>query len=422
MELKVQKLVYGGKGIGRIGNKVYFVPFVLPEEIVKIKVIKEKKNFSEAFPLEIIKPNPIRIKPECKYFSICGGCDYQHIPYEEQLNIKKEIFLELIERIGKIKLENIEIIPSKRQFFYRNRVQFKTKGEKIGFYKKSSNEIVDIDECILLKEDLYRLPPNLKNILFKMKFSPLEIHFFSSSKNETLMKLIFPKKIKEFPFYLKQIKNLLKIDLKGIGLYFKNKKGNLERFKLYGKDFVIEEVGKYKYRVSMDSFFQVNIFQYENLIKLVKDEIKGQFYKKTADLYCGVGLLTFPASEFSKEIIGIEISKSAVEDAKQNKLLNNVKNAEFYNLDIKKSVDLLKKENPELIIVDPPRTGIDKEFLKSIKDLKNLKKIIYISCNPSTLARDLNLLTENKFKIKNTKLIDMFPQTYHIETFTILEK
>ncbi len=422
MKIKIEKLVYGGKGIGRINNKVYFIPFVLSDEIVEIKVIKEKKKFAEALPLKIIKSSSERIEPKCQYFSICGGCDYQHTNYQNQLEIKKEIFKELMERIGKIKIEKVDIISSQNQFNYRNRVQFKIKGNKIGFYKKESNEIVDIKECILLKDNLSDLPQKLKNILPIMKFSPIKIHFFSSTGNEVLMKIIFPKKVKELPFDLKQIKNQLKIDVVGVGLYFRNKKGFLERFKLYRKEFVVEEVEKYKYRISMDSFFQVNIYQHKNLINLIENELKNQKYEKIADLYCGVGLLTFPASEFCRRCIGIEISKSAIRDANFNKKLNNRSNIDFYNLDIKNSINLLLQEKPEVIIVDPPRTGLEKEFLENVNKFKNLQKIIYISCNPSTLARDLSKLKDFGFKIKEIKLIDMFPQTYHIESFVVLEK
>ncbi len=423
MELKIEKLVYGGKGIGRIDEKVCFVPFVLPEEIVKIEITKDKKNFCEGIPLKIIKENKKRIKPECKYFSDCGGCDYQHTDYKIQLEIKKEIFKELMKRIGNIQSENLEVVPSEKPFHYRNRVQFKIKGEKIGFYKKESNIVVDIEKCLLLKENLSELPVKLKNILIKMKFQPSEIHFFTNSKNQVLMKIIFPKKVKEFPFDLSQLKKYLKVDLVGVGLYSRNKKNFLSRFKLFGKDFVIEEIMEYKYKVSMDSFFQVNISQAENLVKFIKETLKGKKYKKIADLYCGVGLLTFPVSKFCKDCIGIEISKSAVKDANYNKNLNKISNINFYNLDIKKkSIKLINEENPELIIVDPPRTGLDKEFLKSIKNLKNLKEIIYISCNPSTLARDLKTLKELNFEIENLKLIDMFPQTYHIESFVYLKR
>jgi 23S rRNA (uracil1939-C5)-methyltransferase len=422
MEIKIEKLVYGGKGIGRVDNKVYFVPFVLPDELVEIKTTKEKKNFAEAVPLKIIKQNPERIEPKCKYFSICGGCDYQHTDYKNQLKIKKEIFKELLERIGKIYIEQVDIIPSKNEFFYRNRVQFKIQGNKVGFYKKESNQVVDIDKCILLKENLSDLPLKIKNILLKMKFQPLEMHFFTNSKNEVLMKIVFPKKIKEFPFDLKHIKNILKIDIVGIGLYFKNKKGVLNRFKLFGKDFLIEDVVNYRYRISMDSFFQVNIFQLENLINLIENALKGKKFRKIADLYCGVGLLTFPASKFCESCIGIEVNKHAIKDAEYNKKLNKIGKINFYNLDIKDSINLINKENPEVIIVDPPRTGLDKNFLKNIKNFKNLKEIIYISCNPSTLARDLKKLEESGFKIENIKLIDMFPETYHIESFTVLKR
>ncbi len=422
MELKIQKLVYGGKGIGRFENKVCFVPFVLTNEVVEIKVVKEKKKFCEGIPVKIIEASKYRIKPECKYFGICGGCDYQHTSYENQLKIKKEVFKELAKRIGKIEIEDVEIIQSQKQFFYRNRVQFKIKGSKIGFFKKSSNEIVDIDRCILLKENLADLPPKIKNILENMKFQPEEIHFFSNSKNQVLIKFIFPKRIKEFPLDTSRIKKYLKIDVAGVGLYKKNKKGLSERFKLFGKDYVVENVKNYKYRISMDSFFQVNISQAENLVKLVENELKGKMYKKIVDLYCGVGLLTFPASKFCKECIGIEINKKAVKDAEFNKKLNKISNVRFYNLDIKNSFNLIKKEKVEVLIVDPPRTGIEKGFFEEINRMEELKKIIYISCNPSTLSRDLNYFKEKGFSLSYIKLVDMFPQTYHIESFSVLEK
>ncbi|RUM57854.1 MAG: 23S rRNA (uracil(1939)-C(5))-methyltransferase RlmD [Persephonella sp.] len=427
MEINIEKLIYGGKGIGKLYGKTCFVPFVIDGETVEVRVKKEKKNFIECELSSIIEPSPHRVKPLCKYFRYCGGCDYQHIKYEKQIEIKKEILKETLERLGK--LENIDIskvIPSEKPFFYRNRVQFKVRGNQIGFYMKESNRIVNIDSCLILKEDLNESLEGLKELIEFLEFKPVEIHIYSTNLNQVLIKFIYPKRFKRFPLGLKHIKAFVNKNTVGIGIFEKNNEF-LKKFISIGKQFVyevinLEEINReIKYRVSINSFFQVNRFQVKNLVKEVLEEIKNENYKEALDLYCGVGTITLPIALYVNKVIGIEANKFAVEDGNHNKKLNSLKNVNFIKADAGKNIDILEKYNPDLVVLDPPRSGITKELLNYLNSKESIKKIVYVSCNPSTLARDLAVLSE-RFYIKNIKLIDMFPQTYHIESITTLEK
>ncbi len=423
MEVKIEKLVYGGKGLGRIGEKACFVPFVIPDEVVEAEVKKEKKSFFECNLLSVIEKSPDRVDPPCRYFTYCGGCDYQHISYERQLTEKKNILKETLSRIGKIENPEIDkIIPSKEPFFYRNKAQFKIYGEKIGFYKRESREIVNIESCLLLKEDINQALEGLREILPYLTFQPIEVHIYSSNKNEMLVKFIYPRRIKRFPLGLKHLRGFMSNHIKGFGIYRGKPDTIHERLFTVGNIYAYEEVLDFKYRVSIDSFFQVNRFQVENLIKEVVSEFENENVSYVVDLYCGVGTLTIPVSRYVKEVIGVELNRYAVQDANHNKKLNKIKNVSFYRMESQEALELIKERKPDVIIVDPPRTGLSKKILQELNTLSSLKKVIYVSCNPSTLARDLNLLKEGGFSLKSIKLIDMFPQTYHIESISILER
>jgi len=420
MEIKIEKIVYGAKGIGKLNGKTVFVPFVLPNEIVEIKIKKEKKNFIEAVPIKIIQENPNRRDPLCKYFTICGGCDFQHIQYEYQLQIKKEILKETLQRIGKIKdIPSIEIIPSPQEFFYRNRAQFKIYKNHLGFYKKESHTIIDIDICPLLSKEIASLPKKLKTVLAHFIIQPEEIHIFSASKG-ALLKFIFPKEIKNYP-NLKTIRKLTQLNIAGIGIYLKKNK-NLLLKRTIGKKHTFQKVKDLTFRISLDSFFQINRYQIENLINTVLKHINDS--QIVADMYCGVGTFSIPAGKLVKEIYGFEINKIAVKDAQENAKLNNIKNATFYPLETKKAVDFLIDNQiyVDTIIFDPPRTGLNQYIIEKTSKIASINKIVYVSCNPSTLARDLNIFQEKGFKIQHIYLIDMFPQTYHIESITFLTR
>ena len=425
MEIYIDKLVYGGKGIGKLEDKICFVPFVIDGEEVEVRIKKEKKNFYECEPVSVLEPSKYRVEPPCKYFGYCGGCDYQHIDYEKQLLIKKDIFKENLERIGKLKdIEISKVIPSENPFFYRNRVQFKVRVNQIGFYMKESNRIVNIDDCLILKEDLRESLKGLKRLIDFLEFKPSEIHIYSTNLNQVLIKFVYPKKFKRFPLGLKHIKAFVNKKIVGIGIF--EKRGDiLSRFISIGKQFAYEEISldefNIKYRVSINSFFQVNRFQIKNLINEVLEEVKGENFKEAVDLYCGVGTLTLPLAFYVDNVVGIEANRYSVEDGNHNRKLNSLKNVSFIKADAGKDITVLDRYNPDLILLDPPRTGLTKELLNYLNNKESIKKIIYVSCNPSTLARDLSVLSE-KYRVKNTKVIDMFPQTYHIESITTLEK
>ncbi|MBK3332098.1 23S rRNA (uracil(1939)-C(5))-methyltransferase RlmD [Persephonella atlantica] len=422
MKVKVEKLVYGGKGLGRIDEKVCFIPFVIPGEEVEVKITEEKKSFLECEPVNVLKPSPYRTKPICQYFGYCGGCDYLHIDYSKQVEQKNEIFAETVKRIGKIEsVPLLEPIPSPFPTHYRNRVQFKVKGERIGFYRKESRDIVNIHYCYLIKEELNSVISSLKEILPFFGYFLSEIHLYSSSENQMVMKLLFNKPVNKVPLSLKHMKAFLTEDLNGYGIYLKTEK-HPKKIQFIGTPFVYETVKDYRFRVSADSFFQVNRFQIENLIRLVEDEVKEENIKVAFDLYCGVGTFTIPIARYVDKVYGVEVNPYAVQDANHNKKLNKTQNAFFKRASASEALSYMVKKNPELILVDPPRTGLDRNTIEVIDRIKQLKKIIYISCNPSTLARDLNLLKEKGFRLISSRFIDMFPNTYHIESFSVLER
>ncbi len=423
MEVKIEKLVYGGKGIGKIDGKTCFVPYVLPGETVKVKIKKEKKSFVECDLEEVIEPSPDRVNPLCKYFTYCGGCDYQHIPYEKQVEIKKEILEETLLRIGK--LENLKVdkvIPSLEAFRYRNRTQLKVYGERVGFYKRDSKEIVNIDACLLLKEDLDNGINGVRNTLPFLTFQPLEVHMYSSNQDEMLVKFIYPRRIKRFPLGLKHLRQFISKNIKGVGIYRKKPDGYTERLFTIGDIFAFEKVGDITYRVSIDSFFQVNRFQVSNLIEEVVSFLKDKRYKTVIDLYCGVGTLTLPSARFAENVIGVESNPYAVQDANHNRKLNKMKNVSFFRMESRDAIFLIDEKKPEVIVVDPPRTGLSQKLIDKINLTTSVEKVIYVSCNPSTLARDINLFKEGSFHLKSVKMIDMFPQTYHIESIVLLER
>jgi len=410
MKIKIDKIVYGGKGIGKVNNKTCFVPYVLPEEEVDVEVVKEKTKLCEGVIKNIIKKSPLRIDPKCKYFTECGGCDFQHANYETQIKIKKDILEETLNRIGKIEKYVDKIVPSKNPFFYRNRVQFKSDGKNFGFFKSESKEIINIESCVISHEKINEAIKGFREIC-KLHKNIKEIHVYYPNTEKALIKIV----LNEYEeINTKSITGNLPIDVNGIGIYL-----NSKRLKTFGKTFTFEKVEKFNFRVSIDSFFQVNRFQIENILNEVLQEVEEN--KVVGDIFCGVGLFTIPVSKKSKKVFGIELNKSAVKDANYNLKINNIKNAKFFQSSAEKSANIIFGYNPEILIFDPPRTGINKSLIEKILKLKKLKKIIYVSCNPSTAARDINLLNKN-FELKKVKLIDMFPQTHHIESIFVLEK
>jgi len=353
MIVKIENLNHQGLGVTRVNDKVTFVEQALPGETVDIKVTEEKKKYNLAKIQTIIEKSPNRIEPVCPYYEECGGCDFDHVDYETELKYKKEKVENILKKYAHIDV-NIEIIRSDKVYNYRNKITLHKQNKKIGLVKKNSNEVIEIKECKLVNEKINEiLRNNLKEGIIRTNGKEI-----ISNENENIT---------------------INID-------------------------------KYKFKVNLNSFFQINPYTYEKMFTHIKKLIN--FNDILLDLYSGVGVFSILLSENCKKIYSIEINENSYKNALENKKINNLENITFM---LGKVEDNLPKisEKIDTIIVDPPRSGLSKITIKQIINI-NPKKIIYVSCNPMTLARDLNLLN-NSYKLECIKAFDMFPRTNHIE-------
>lgn len=355
-----------GRGIARINNKIVFIPNTIIGEIVEIEIIKEKKKYMEAKVLSFIKESPTRVKNNCPYYPKCGGCDLLHIPYDDQLKYKEQKVKNIINKYTKEEIKINNIIPSDKQFNYRNKVTLQVDRNKIGFYEKESNNIIEIKKCLLLDD-------KLNNYLKKINNTTQQI-ILRTNSNEVLDN---------------------------------NSKT------------IIKEIGKYKYFVSLESFFQVNDNVTHKMYEQIKSYCNSTKNDFILDLYCGTGTIGIYLSEECKEVLGVEINKQAILDANRNKKLNKISNINFIANDVSKVINKIEFK-PTIIVVDPPRAGLDDKTIKEIIKI-NPHTVVYTSCDPMTLARDLNIL-KYYFRIDEITPFDMFPNTYHVECVCRLSK
>jgi len=396
--LKIEKLDHYGRGITKLDNKTVFVKDALPDEIVEINIIKEKKNYAEANVLKYIQKSNNRIEPKCPYYNSCGGCNIMHIPYEDQLKFKQNKIENIIKKYLNNEVKINDIVSSDRIDFYRNKTTFQVQ-EKIGFYKENTYNIINIDSCTISD----KLINNSIKFLKRLNLKEITKITCRTGLNE-LMIIIET-----------QNENLDITPLKEIAhsIYLRTNNKYIHKF---GSENIYEKLENYKFKISPDSFFQVNIDTCLKLYNKVKEYVKNN--KNVIDLYCGTGTIGIFVSE-NNNVIGIEMNEYAIKDAIDNKKLNNIKNIDFICGDSGKK---LKDLNfmPDTIIVDPPRNGLNKETINNILKFDS-KEIIYVSCDPMTLVRDLNALNEY-YDIKEITPFDMFPNTHHIETVAYLTK
>ncbi len=411
LDLFVKKLVYGGYGFGEDRGKKFFIRYAAPKELVEVDVLREKKDYTEAVVKNVKVSSPWRKTPPCKYYTHCGGCQLQHIEYEEQLRAKKDILLESLERIGKIELGSVDgILGSKGEFGYRTRVQFKIKDGHLGFFAWGTGELVPVEECLLAHPRINQLIPSLKETTKLLK-GLQEIHvFYSPTEDEFLLKFITVSPVESQK--LRKLKDhILPKEVVGIGNYTLLGGRPIKRA-IAGREFTFVKSGMFVLRVSNDSFFQVNYTLYEEFPKLV---IEGERAKRVLEVHSGVGFFSFWLSDGCEFLFGSDANQSAVKDATYNAKLNQVSNVSFAH---EKAINTLKNHAGEvidLLVLDPPREGLSEGEAKLIVQNKP-KSIIYISCNPTTLARDLKVLISGGYRIYSVHLVDNFPQTYHIES------
>ena len=445
-----------GKSLARVDGKVIFIENVVPGDVVDVRLVKNKKDWAEGYPLQIHSFSADRVQPFCSHFGVCGGCQWQMLPYEKQLFYKHRQVEETLKRIGKISLPTPQpIIGAAETKYYRNKIEY-TFGNKrfllkeelndplingerdvAGFHAKGFfDKIVDIKTCYLQAEPTNAARLVAKEFAIRQGWSFYDIRNHTGflrtmqvrlcTTGELMVNIVLGEDDEA------KIKLLLDHVLENIPsittlLYTINTKWNdsmhdLEPVVYHGKGYVIEKLEDFQFKIGPKSFFQTNTRQAEQLYRVTRDfaELSGK--ETVYDLYCGTGSIGIFVSKKAKKIIGVEMIAAAIEDARQNAALNNLTAVEFIAGDV---IDICNNDffathgRPDVIITDPPRAGMHEKLVKKILDIA-APVVVYVSCNPATQARDLNLLDE-KYEVTKIQPVDMFPHTHHIENVVQLK-
>jgi len=425
--VSIEKLVYGGDGLAHAGERTVFVPFVLPGEEVRVALKSQKKRTVWATPVEIVKVAESRIVPRCSHFKVCGGCQYQHIEPSRQSELKQDILRETLSRLGGISWPGEIRIHTAAPFEYRNRAQWAVRSampRAMGYFLPESSQIVPVDECPVLSPLLAKSFQQLQDLTRSNSLPGQieEIEAFADSGDEKLALNVAFHEFTESPamlfkFFreaLPQIESLLLLDQK------KN------RFELSGPGFLRHQAGGFNFRVSHLSFFQVNRFLIEELLQSVVSGKKGAL---ALDLYAGVGFFSLPLAKTFEHVIGVDANLAAIRDLRSNAEAAGLA-VTSHNLHTE---EFLKKldEKPDLVVLDPPRAGLGQSTAAKLAEVHS-PEIVYLSCDPSTLARDLAVLLQTErmpagakpnapsYELASVELFDLFPQTHHIETLVHL--
>ncbi len=445
-----------GKSIAKIDDKVIFVPYAAPGDIVDLKVVKKKKAYLEAKITKMHKESDLRITPKCSHFTVCGGCKWQHLPYSEQAKFKHQQVKDHLERIGKLDTSSMQpILEAPEDYYYRNKLEFTFSNmawltdfnKDVEFADRNMNalgfhipgmfdRILNIDHCYLqggLSNDIriavkeYADENKLEYFDIRKQVGFLRNIIIRTASTGELMVIVifFHEDIEKREALLNYLDNKFS-EITSL-MYIINEKKNdsigdqtVELFK--GKDHMMEEMEGLNFKVGPKSFYQTNnkqayvlYKQARNLAQLTGDEL-------VYDLYTGTGTIANFVAKQAKKVIGIEFVDEAIEDAKINSEINNIDNTEFFAGDMVKVLDDMfvdKHGKPDVIITDPPRAGMHAKVVDLLNRIE-AKRIVYVSCNSATQARDVQLLTD-KYEIKAIQAVDMFPQTHHVENIILLE-
>ena len=458
--VEITTIAAEGKSLARIDDKVVFVPFVVPGDIVDLQVKRKKNSYMEAVAVNIHEYSPLRTEPVCSHYGVCGGCKWQCLKYEEQLKAKQQQVIDNLTRIGKIDIPEVSpILGSEKQYAYRNKLEFGFSDKRwlteeevksgvkydnmnaLGFHITGAfDKILDVDKCWLMDDicndirndirnyanehsmTFYNLRDNyglLRSIMIRNSNTDelmLLVQFRIENEEERVLAMgLMEHLASTFP----QITSLLYVDNHKCNDTF----GDQEVVVYKGKDYIYEEMEGLKFKVGPKSFYQTNTDQAYTLYNVARNFAGLTGNELVYDLYTGTGTIANFVSKKAKKVIGIEYVPEAIEDAKVNSEINGIANTLFYAGDMK---DILNREfierhgRPDVIITDPPRAGMHTDVIETIKFASPIR-IVYVSCNPATQARDLQLL-DDQYKVTAIQPVDMFPHTQHVENVVLLEK
>ncbi|QTA80367.1 23S rRNA (uracil-5-)-methyltransferase [Desulfonema limicola] len=453
IELEITGMAFGGQGIAKVDGYTFFVDQAVPSDYISARITRKKKNFAQARIINLLKPSPLRIEPPCVYAGFCGGCKWQFLKYEDQLIYKQQHVLESLEHIGLI--HGVKVHPaagSEDIFGYRNKMEFSCSDKRwllpdemgsndidtgfaLGLHVPGTfHKVLDISKCMLQPDQGNEILNSVRTYMINSgmpvyglkthegfwrflmlrhskAFNQWMVNIITSSEDRKIIQPLADLLIEKYPNIVSIVNN---ITARKAGIAV----GEYEIL-LAGTPILKDKIGSYEFEISANSFFQTNTKGAEKLYDIVEKYADLSGNEKVLDLYCGTGTIAICLSGKAKEITGIELAESSIADAQKNCQINKIDNCHFIQGDIK---DCLGNINivPDIVIIDPPRVGMHKDVVNQVLKISP-EKIIYVSCNPATLARDLALIKDH-YNIMEVQPVDMFPHTYHIESVARLEK
>ena len=433
---------FEGEGIAKINGFTVFIPNAIKGERIKILIVKVLSSHAFGKIIEVIEKSEHRVEEDCATYKRCGGCNLRHIDYEETLNMKQRVVQNLVNKSLKNKIDVKPTWGMGNPYYYRNKLQFPVGKDKdgnaiVGVFANRTHEIIQLEECMIQERQATQIAKDVVNLINKYKISVYDeknqtglirhIVIKTGFRSREVMVIIVING-EALPFQNEIVKELTEKynEIASVVLNVNNKNTNVilgeKNINILGNGYIEDFLGEYSFKISPLSFYQVNPVQAEALYNIAIENTEISKQDIVFDLYCGIGTITLFASKYAKKVYGVEIVEQAIKDAKENAKMNNVENVEFIAGDTEQILtDLIdnKKIIPDIIIVDPPRRGLDNTTINNILKIKP-KKVTYISCNPATLTRDLSLL-EDLYEIKMIQPVDMFPFTSHVECVAVLE-
>ncbi len=429
VDLFVERLVQGGDGLAQLDGLKVFVRFSAPQEKVRARIVERRRDYAVAEVVDVVEPSPLRVAPACRYYGRCGGCQLQHIDHQGQLVVKKVLVNETLQRVGKVFLPVANITGPVVPWHYRNKTQYparhSNRGLRLGFFRRNSHDLLDIEECLLQPRLFDRVRQavlaasrdsgehgydetghsgNIRHVILRQASARDEVVVIVVTRTRALSD--------RFTATLADTPGVVGI-VQSINPVHTNRILGRKQHRLHGSDATGATVLGKELRASATSFFQVNTVQAEELCRKVLRHVAPEGSETVLDLYSGVGMLSLVLSDFVKQVIGVEIDPDAVRDAQANARSLNAANVDFVCGDVDRVLSSLTRA--DIVLLDPPRRGCLPGTLSRIAEMRP-RRIVYVSCNPATLARDLGILEQLGYETRAVEPLDMFPQTAHVET------
>ena len=440
--VRIETVSSEGDGVGRIDGFTVFVPYAAPGDLARILIVKCKAHYAYGKLIELLEPSAQRQEPACEKFGVCGGCRLMHLQYGAQLELKKQAISDALQKIGGVEVERIELYGMDHPFRYRNKMIFPVgknrQGETVcGFYRERSHDIVALEGCLLGGEYACSVLAAVKRYMRESGVPPYDegthtgcirrVFMRTARKTGEMMVVVSAAEAPQNPEELVRCIRAASGDITSIILNMHDKRSNAvlgaENKVLYGSPVIRDQLCGLWFEISPHSFFQVNPVQTERLYETAMEYAGLSPADTVLDIYCGIGTISLLAAKRCKEVIGVEIVPQAIADAEQNAARNGIGNARFYASDAQKLVPKLLEGGvrPDVVLLDPPRKGSDEQTLAAVVQ-SGAGRIVYVSCNPATLARDVRFLTGQGYVLERVAGVDMFPWTTHVETVVLMSR